>query len=40
MLAAVIPTQGKRRHVALTFTTFAIPACAGANRSIGAGAPA
>jgi hypothetical protein len=40
MLAAVIPTQGKRLLLALTFTTFGRPACAGANRSIGAGAPA
>jgi hypothetical protein len=40
MLATVIPTQGERLLMALTFTTLVRPACAGANRSIGAGAPA
>jgi hypothetical protein len=40
MLTAVIPTQGKRLREALTFTTFAVPECAGANFSISAGAAA
>jgi hypothetical protein len=40
MLAGVIPTQGKCLLVALTFTKFAVPACAGANASICAGAAA
>jgi len=40
MLAAVIPTLGKRLLVALTVTTFAVPACAGANAAISAGAAA
>jgi hypothetical protein len=40
MLAAVIPTLGKRLLVALTVTTLAVPACAGANPSISAGAAA
>jgi hypothetical protein len=40
MLAAVIPTQGERLLVALTFTKCAVPACAGASLSISAGAAA
>jgi hypothetical protein len=40
MLAAVIPTLGKRLLVALTVTTLAVHACAGANPSISAGAAA
>jgi hypothetical protein len=40
MLAAVIPTLGKRLLVALTVITLAVPACAGANPSISAGAAA
>jgi len=40
MLAAVIPTLGKRLLVALTVITLAVPVCAGANPSISAGAAA
>ena len=36
----MIPTQGKRLVVALAFTVFVVPACAGANPAISAGAAA
>jgi hypothetical protein len=38
MLTTVIPTQGERRLLALTFTTLAVPVCAGAHPLISAGA--
>ena len=40
MLAAVIPTQGKRALVALAFTLFAVASCTGASSPISAGAAA
>jgi hypothetical protein len=38
MLVTVIPTQGERPLLALTFTTRAVPVCAGAHPLISAGA--
>jgi hypothetical protein len=38
MLALVIPTQGERLLLALTFTNLAVPVCAGAYPLISAGA--
>jgi hypothetical protein len=40
MLPMVIPTQGERLLLALTFTTLAVSVCAGARPLISAGAAA